>query len=78
MIINEWVTVGLRLGTNCESHACRCGATVDTLGTHAFYCKRITSRMLRHYVNDVILRSLTGAGHRCKKRFYVFYSCHVF
>ena len=52
------VAVGLRLGcTLCESHACRCGATVDTLGTHAFSCKRSASRILRHnYINDVIWR----------------------
>jgi len=58
------VAVGLRLGcTLCESHACRCGRTVDTLGTHAFSRKRSASRILRHnYINDVICRSLTRAG----------------
>jgi len=47
----------------CESHTCRSGATVDTLGTHDFSCKRSSSRILRHnYINDVIWRALTGAG----------------
>jgi len=57
------VAVGLRLGcVLCESHTCQCGATVDTLGTHAFSCKRSSSRILRHnYINDVIWRALTRA-----------------
>ena len=58
------VAVGLRVGCMfCESHTCRYGATVDTLGTHAFSCKCSSSRILRHnYINDVIWRALTRAG----------------
>jgi len=58
------VAVGLRIGCAlCEAHACRCGVTVDTLGTHAFSCKRSSSRIQRHnYINDIIWRSLTPAG----------------
>jgi len=58
------VAVGLRLGcVLCESHTCRYGATADTLCTHAFSCKRSSSRILRHnYINDVIRRALTRAG----------------
>jgi len=58
------VAVGLRLGcVLCESHTCRSAATVDTLGIHAFSCKRSSSRILHHnYINDVIWRALTRAG----------------
>ena len=58
------VAVGLRLGCVLrESHTCRCGATVDTLGTHAYSCKRSSSRIIRHnYINDIIRRALTQAG----------------
>ena len=35
------VAVGLRLGCAiCETHACLCGATVDSLGQHALSCKK--------------------------------------
>jgi len=59
-----YVAVGLRLGCAlCEAHACQCGVTVDTLGTHAFSCKRSSSRIQRHnYINVIIWRSLTRAG----------------
>ena len=35
------VAVSLRLGCAiCETHACLCGATVDSLGQHALSCKK--------------------------------------
>ena len=50
------VAVGLRLGcVICEEHICGCGATVDSLGTHAFSCKRSSCR---NYINDIIWRAL--------------------
>ena len=58
------VAVGLRLGSAlCESHVCRCGKQVSTLGEHAFSCKRSAGRIQRHnYINDVIWRALRKAG----------------
>ena len=58
------VAVGLRLGcTLCESHVCRCGKPVTTLGEHAFSCKRSAGRIQRHnYINDIIWRALRKAG----------------
>ena len=57
---NEAIRVAVDLRLECilfasHSHACRCGATVDTLAwdtLHAFSCQQnITSKP---YVNDVI------------------------
>ena len=63
------VAVGLRLGcVICQEHVCRCGATVDSLGTHAFSCKRSSARIQRHnYINDIIWRALGRAAVPCSK-----------
>ena len=58
------VAVGLRLGCAiCEAHICQCGATVNTLGSHALSCRRATGRFQRHAsINDLIWRALSRAG----------------
>ena len=63
------VAVGLRLGSAlCEKHVCRCGKTVNTLGEHAFSCKRSAGRIQRHsYINDIIWRALRKAGIHSSK-----------
>jgi hypothetical protein len=57
------VAVGLRLGCAlCQSHTCRCGTTVDTLGSHAWICKRNAGRSQRHaFINELICRALARA-----------------
>lgn len=58
------IAVGLRLGCAlCQSHTCRCGATVDALGSHALSCKRNAGRIQRHaYINDLIYKALVRAA----------------
>lgn len=58
------VGVALRLGLNiCIAHECRCGASVDSWGSHAMICKKAPARMTRHHaVNDIIARAFTSAG----------------
>jgi len=58
------VAVDMRLGTELgQVHKCTCGASVETGGTHAFYCRHNPGRAQRHhYVNDLIWLSLTRAG----------------
>ena len=57
------VAVGLRLGCAiCETHACLCGATVDSLGQHALSCKKNAGRVQRHaWINHLIHRALIRA-----------------
>ena len=58
------VAVGLRLGCAlCQIHTCPCGATVDTLGSHALSCKHNARRIQRHaYITDLIYRALVRAA----------------
>ena len=58
------VAVGLRLGCAlCQIHTCPCGATVDTLGSHAWSCKHNAGRIQRHaFINDLIYRALVRAA----------------
>ena len=57
------VAVGLRLGfVICETHACQCGATVDSLGQHALSCKKTAGRVQRHaWLKNLIHRALIRA-----------------
>jgi len=58
------VAVGLRLGLDlCVPHTCCCGAQVDAQGLHAFVCKKVPGRTVRHHMlNDIFWRALTSAG----------------
>jgi hypothetical protein len=58
------IGVALRLGLPlCSPHDCRCGAPVDSWGSHAMVCKLAPARHTRHFaVNDIIARSFTAAG----------------
>ena len=58
------MAVALRLGLDfCVPHTCRCGALVDSRGTHSFVCKHAPGRKSRHHnVNDVMARALLSAG----------------
>jgi len=58
------VAVGLRLGAElCQPYRCTCGASVDSLGSHALSCKRNPGRSQRHHaMNDLIWRALSKAG----------------
>ena len=58
------ISVCLRLGAPvCESHRCRCGSLVDTLGHHGLSCLYSAGRLPRHAeLNDVVKRSLSSAG----------------
>ena len=56
--------MSLRLGCAlCQVHTCQCGASVDTLGSHAWSCKRNAGRIQRHaFINDLIYRTMIRAG----------------
>ena len=56
--------VALRLGLQvCQSHRCRCGATVDIFGLHPLSCRLSAGRIPRHCaLNDIIRRALNTAG----------------
>ena len=58
------ISVALRVGaTICESHTCRCGRRVDTLGHHGLSCQFSEGRLPRHAnLNDVVKRALAAAG----------------
>ena len=58
------IAVSLRLGCAlCQVHTCQCGASVDTLGSHAWSCKRNAGRIQRHaFINDLIYRTMIRAG----------------
>jgi len=44
------VAVGMCLGTELgKVHKCTCGASVDTRGTHAFFCRHNPGRAQRHH-----------------------------
>ena len=58
------VAVGLHLGAAlCQPHTCqRCGAQVDSTGTHGLSCSKSEDRHPRHAaLNNVIQRSLAAA-----------------
>ena len=59
------VAVGLRLGAAlCQPHTClRCGAQVDSTGTHGLSCSRSKGRHLRHAVLNYIIRRSLAAAH---------------
>ena len=49
------VAVSLRLGCAiCETHACLCGATVDSLGQHVLSCKKNAGRVRHAWLNELI------------------------
>ena len=58
------VAVGLRLGLQiCIPHTCPCGALVDADDLHAFVCRRVPSRTIRHWaLNDIVWCAFTSAN----------------
>ena len=58
------IATALRLGAPvCESHLCRCGRQVDSLGHHGLSCLYSKGRLPRHAnLNDVVKRGLAAAG----------------
>ncbi|HSN24572.1 MAG TPA: reverse transcriptase domain-containing protein, partial [Methylomicrobium sp.] len=65
------VAVGLRFGCAlCQIHTCPCGATVDTMGSHAWSCRHNAARIQRHaFINDLIyIQSIGQSCCTCCKR----------
>ena len=58
------ISVAQRLGSKvCETHKCRCGQLVDTLGHHGLSCRQSAGRISRHVqLNEIIRRSFNTAG----------------
>ena len=58
------IAIALRLGAPiCAPNRCKCGTTVDSLGTHGLSCKFNAGRLARHTeANDIIRRALVSAG----------------
>lgn len=58
------IAVALRVGAEvCESHVCRCGRGMDSLGLHGLSCRYNAGRIPRHSaLNDIIKRALQAAG----------------
>ena len=62
------IAVALRLGAAiCTPHNCKCGAPVDTDGTHGLSCRKSAGRIARHTsINGIIKAALTAAETPCQ------------